>query len=480
MSSPPLITSPQETILRWRANPSQFVTEALGVTPEPWQHECLQALATEDKVSIRSGHGVGKSAVDSWAIIWFMTCFYPTKVPCSAPTMHQLKDVLWAELSMWHRRLPPQLREQFILRSSDQDMSYSLKSAPRESFAVARTGRKENPEALQGFHSDNLLFILDEASGIDEVIFQVASGALSGEHSKVLMTANPTRTYGYFYESHHKMREDWYTMKVSCEDSSRVSPKYIESMARQYGAESNIYRVRVLGEFPISEDDVVIPLDMVEAAVTRDVEPISILPVWGLDVARYGNCRTALAKRCGNVQLEKVKSWGKRDLMEVSGILMAEYEDTPSDELPAEILIDSVGLGAGVLDRCKELSLPVRGINVGETASGRDRYVNMKAELWWRAREWLDAKDCKMCDDARLIAQLSTMKYKFTSSGKIYIESKEDYGKRMAPEDWGSKSPDEADAWVLTFAGGTRRVQRERYSQETRKRGWRRRTAWAR
>ena len=356
--------------------------------------------------------------------------------------------------------MPPMLRDQFAMRGADQDMRFYMLAAPDESFAVGRTGRKENPEALQGFHSDNLLFILDEASGIDDIIFEVAGGALSTPHSKVLMTANPTRTSGYFYDSHHKNRDRWHCMKVSCHDSPRVSQEYIDNAKADFGEDSTPYRVRVLGEFPSADDDAVIPLELVEAAVIRDVKPIEHMPVWGVDVARFGNCRTALSKRRGNVLIEPVKSWYKRDLMEVVGIIANEYENTT--EVPTEILVDSVGLGAGVVDRARELGLPVRGINVGETASGTARFTNLKAEMWWRMRDWFDSKEVKIPDDNRLIGQLCSVRYKFTSSGKIQIESKEDMMKR------GLKSPDEADSFVLTMAAGARRVQDRKYSPKKR------------
>lgn len=454
----------QDTILRWRSNPSQFVTEALGVTPEKWQAEALQALADHDRVSIRSGHGVGKSAMDSWAILWFLMTRYPAKVACAAPTQHQIRDVLWAELATWHRRMPEPLRGQFSINSSPQNMRFVLTAAPEESFAVGRSGDKGNPEALQGFHSPNMMFLLDEASGIDDIVFEVAGGALSTEGAKVLMTANPTRTTGYFYNSHHSMRDLWYTMGVSCFDSTQVSQAYPKQVESEYGLDSNVYRVRVLGQFPTADDDVLIPLELVEAAKCRDVEKTARLrPVWGLDVARYGDCRTALYARQGNTCLWG-KSWHKRDLMEVAGIVQAEYEDAASDERPAEILVDAVGLGAGVLDRCREMGLPVRGVNVGETASGRDKYANLKAELWWRAREWFDAKDCRIPEDDTLIGQLCTVRYSFTSSGKIKVEGKEDMQKR------GLKSPDEADAFILTFAGGTRRFEDDAYRRRPKKR----------
>ncbi len=460
-----------EKILQWKQDPNQYVTEVFGVTPEPWQAEALTALAGHGRVSVRSGHGVGKSALDAWCVLWYMNTHYPCKIPCTAPTSHQLKDVLWAELAKWHRRMPEALRKEFAIKASDQDLRMYLTAAPEESFASGRTGRKDNPEALQGFHSENILFILDEASGIDDIVFQVAEGALSTPDAKVLMTANPTRTSGYFYDSHHKMRERWHTMRVSCADSTQVSPAYLEDMALKYGVDSNIYRVRVLGEFPTADDDVLIPLDLAMSAVDRDVAPIEVMPVWGLDVARFGNCRTALAKRRGNTLMRPIQSWHKRDLMEVAGLVLHEYENTPSTEMPAEILVDSVGIGAGVVDRMKELGLPVRGINVGETPSGKDRFMRLRDELWWRAREWFETRTCAIPEDDELIGQLSTLRYKISSSGKIQIERKEELLSR------GVNSPDEADAFVLTMAGLDKRgVPNDRYQRaNTRRRG----SAWA-
>ena len=396
-----------------------------------------------------------------------MYTHFPCKVPITAPTSHQLQDILHAEIAQWWRSMPTPLYKLFELKNE----RFEMIGEPERSFAAFRTGNKSNPDALQGFHSDNLFFVLDEAAGIDDIVFEVAEGALSTPGARVLMTANPTRLSGYFYDSHHKMRNHWKTMRVSCEDSTRVTPAYITGMRERHGADSNIYRVRVLGEFPLADDDVLMPLQLVEAAVSRDVVPItSILPVWGVDVARYGNCRTALAKRRGNALMEPVKSWHKRDLMEVSGLILAEYEETPSDEMPAEILVDSVGLGAGVVDRLRELGLPVRGVNVGESPSGKGRFNRLRDELWWRGREWFESRDSTMPDDDVLIGQLTTLTYRFTSAGKIQIEGKE----RMLER--GLQSPDEADAFILTFAGLDKRGQiKDRYKRKPKRRA----SSWA-
>jgi len=437
-----------QIIARWRKNPPSFVTEVFGAELEPFQREALQALADHGRVSIRSGHGVGKSSLDAWAVLWFLCTHYPAKVPITAPTAHQLEDVLWAEVNLWWRRMPEGLRNEFDLKVDRLE----LKQAPKESFAVCRTGNKSTPEALQGFHSDNLLFVLDEASGIADIVFEVAEGALSSPNAKVLMTANPTRASGYFYSSHHKQRNKWHTIHVACADSSRVTPRYAEDMAR-YGLDSNIYRVRVLGEFPKTEDDVVIPLELCEAAVQRDVDTVQSMPiVWGVDVARFGDDRTALAKRHGNSQLELCKTWRGKDTQQVAGILKNEYDATWGPHKPTSINVDVIGMGAGVVDRLREFGLPVKGVNVAETPSARHEYHRLRDELWFAGKEWLEARDCKLLDDDDLIGELVSVKYDITrGTGKIMIEPKDAMKKRIG------YSPDIADAWLLTFATPTNR-----------------------
>lgn len=439
-----------DRILAWRADPRIYVREAFSAEPEPWQDDALLDVTQHDKIAIRSGHGVGKSTFLCWLIFWFLSTHPRAKAPVTAPTAHQIEDVLWAELRKWLDKMPKPLRAQFTLKADRLEVGHS--------FAVARTARKENPEALQGFHADHLLFVIDEASGVEQIIFETGEGALSTPGAKVVMCSNPTRVSGYFHDAFHKMRHRWHGRRVSCQESSRVAPAYIEDMGSKYGEDSDIYRVRVLGDFPTSDTDSVIPLELIEAAYTRDVEakPL-IMPVWGLDVARFGVCRTALVKRWGNHQIE-AKSWRKRDTMEVSGLIMREYEDCASDMRPAAIMVDSIGVGAGVADRLRELDLPAVGINVGESPSGAGRYMNLRAELWWRAREWLEERDTKLQSE-ELGAELSIVKYKITSSGKIQIESKEQMMDR------GVDSPDIADAFVLTFAGADRRKEHTRYDR---------------
>ena len=434
----------QQTILRWRAGgPALFAKEVLGAKPTEQQWEASRALVERRRVSIRSGHGTGKSAFLAWCPPWFMSCYFPCKIPCTAPTAHQLTDVLWAELAKWHRQLKerfPVIGHQFDWKSDH----FTLVTHPQESFAVARTSRPENPEALQGFHSENLLFLIDEASGVPEQVFQVAEGALSTDGAFVVMAANPTREDGYFHDSHHKRRDAWACLHWDGETSPLVSKQYIDEMRAKYGVDSPIYQVRVKGNFAAAIDGV-IPLSLCEEAKARDVQPIASADErWGLDVARFGDDSTALAKRKGNVQLEPTREWFGKDTMQTVGLLKNEYDRAKVK--PSVIAIDVIGLGAGVVDRALELGLPVHGVNVAESPSVEDRYMRLRDELWFKGREWLAARDCKLADDDALIAELTTPKYRIESNGKIKVESKDEMRKR------GVASPNRADAWLMTFA----------------------------
>lgn len=453
-------------MLAWRKDPILFATEALRATPEDWQRAALAALATNDRLAIRSGHGVGKSTFLAWAILWFLCTRMPAKVACTAPTQHQLEDVLWSALREWLAKLPDQLRDEFDLNTE----RLKLKSDKIESFAVARTARQERPEAFQGLHSENMLLIADEASGVPNAIYEAGLGAMSTPGAKMILTGNPTQPAGYFYDVFSKpgLRDRWWRLRVSSEDVPRAR-HHIDDVIAIYGRDSNAYRVRVLGEFPTAADEQVIPLEWIEAAAKRTVQATELYRVvWGVDVARFGDDRSALCKRRGNVVLEPVRSWRGMDTMQTARLLKDAYETTFEDERPSEILVDVIGIGAGVVDRLSEYGLPVRGVNVGEAPGTADKFMRLRDELWWKAREWFGKRDCKIPDDPALVAELTAPTYSFSLSNKTVIESKDDQKKRLG------SSPDLADAFVLTMAGGLDRVdehQQDRYARKTRRYG---------
>lgn len=444
----------QQRLKFWRGDAQRFVREALHVKyVASWQAEALDEISIRNRLSIRSGHGVGKSTFFAWITLWFLLTRFPAKLPLTANRSDQLRDVIWSEIRIWYRKLDPAL--QSLLDITSDRVHWRV--APEECFAVARTARKENPEAFHGFHSKHLLFGADEASGIDDIVFEVGQSAMSTPGAKTVLTGNPTRSSGYFYNTHHKNTARWWTRRVSCFEVIEeqkdwpvefryLSPDYPQEVADEYGIESNVYRYRVLGEFALEDDDVVIPLSLIEAAEQRDVAPTGEI-VWGVDVARFGDDRSALCKRRGNSIEGRVESWRHRDIAQSAGVVRRHWDGTIEKLRPREILIDSIGYGAGVLDILKEMGLPARGVNVGESATSNDKFVRLRDELWWKAREWFDARDCTIIQDDGLKGELCTARYDYTSSGKILIESKDEMKKR------GLKSPDLADAFCLTFGG---------------------------
>lgn len=434
---------------RWRNDPVAFVREAIGANPVQWQADLMRGLISNDKISVRSGHGVGKSSALAWTVLWWLCTRAPAKVACTAPTAHQLQDVLWSEIGHWHGKMRQELKDLLDVR---KEYVY-VNGRAQDCFAVARTARQEQPEAFQGFHSPNMLFIVDEASAVPDIIFQVGQGAMSTKGAKTVMVGNPNRLSGFFYDSFHSTREFWKNIHVSCEDSPLANREWIAEMEKQYGRDHDVFRVRVLGDFPKGESNGVIALDKIEAAVNKQLVTENVSVIWGLDVARQGSDRTALAKRQGSKLLEPIQWKNGSNNMEVAGWIINEYLNTPDNLKPFVICIDIIGYGAGVYDRLKEMKMPVKAVNVANSASpqgtmkntSKFQYMRLRDELWFKAQEWFDG-EVSIPDDPVLISELTCVTYNYESNGKIKVSSKSDL--KAA----GQRSPDLADAFVLTFA----------------------------
>ena len=430
----------------YKDDPISFIQNCLGAELDPWQKKFFEIIGDTRKVSIAAGHGVGKSTALCFLCLHTLLFTFPCKGVISAPSTAQLHSALWADLKMWIEHLPPVLKDTI---EYTQDL-VRLKEAPNESFIRAAVARIDQPDALQGVHAESgiVLLIVDEAAAVHEKIFESAYGSLSQENAKMILIGNPTRNSGYFYETFHRVKDEWTNFQVSCLNSPRVSQSYINEMRNLYGEDSAMFKVRVLGEFADEEEAGFISPSIIRSAIGRDIEVSPSSPIiWGLDVARQGRDKSALCKRQGGVITEKVKTWRKLDLMSLAGEIMNEFENTEPDKQCAELLIDSIGLGAGLFDRIAEIGIiPCRGINVSESSALVNECGNLRAELWYKAREFFEKKMCSIPDDPELIKELSAPRYHFDSRGRYLIESKDEMRKR------GERSPDHADAFCLTFA----------------------------
>lgn len=435
------------------AGPELFVQEVLGATPSVQQRALLKAYGRgARRISFVSGHNVGKTAALAWTSLHALITEYPFVGLVTAPTEGQLFNGYFTEVRRWYRKLPSSLQDLFEVKSD----AIVLKSAPENCFLQARTSRPEKPEALAGIHTHEgfLLLIADEASGVPEPIFEAASGSMAGHNAMTILTGNPVRTAGLFFDTWHTLADMWVGIHASSEDSELVTRDFIEDMRRRYGIDSNAYRVRVLGLFPQADDDSVIPFELVEAALTREVVANPMAPVsWGLDVARKGSNRTALASRQANVQIGKVKFWRDKNLMETAQLVKLEWDMTYPPSRPVEIMVDAIGMGAGVADRLVQLALPAVPINVSEASSVAShvtggQFLNLRAELAFKGREWFSTLNVHI-NDEELARELSIPWYKFTKTGRIFVASKDEIARRHPI----MGSPDLSDAFLLTFAG---------------------------
>lgn len=435
----------RSVIVSYAGDPVGFVRVVLGAEPDEWQEDLLRAIASGTRrISVRAGHGVGKSTVCAWALIWHMVTRYPQKAVVTAPTAGQLFDALFAEVKFWINKLPEPIRELFDATSE----KVTLRAAPEASFISARTSSADRPEALAGVHSAHVLLICDEASAIPEAVYESAAGSMSGEHACTILIGNPTRNSGLFFRTHHQLSSEWKTMHVSCLNSKRVSPDFVKQIADTYGPESNAYRVRVLGEFALRDDDTLIPAELVDAAMSRDVVLDAKQPlVYGIDVARFGDDRSALCKRRGNVVLE-FKTWQGLDLMQLTGAIVHEA----NMDKPDEMCVDSIGLGSGVADRLRELGFNTRDVNVAESSAMNPKAAKLRDDLWMQVKDWLNARACKLPKMDELRQELVAPTYTFTSNDKLKVEGKQEMKRR------GMRSPDLADALCLTFASLASRV----------------------
>ena len=433
----------EASIIRWRNDPLAFCREVINFTPTAQQADIIDALKNPGAwVTVKSGHGVGKTSTLACLALWFISCFDDCKVPITHPAREQLKSTLWPELRKWHSRMENPFRDAIEISS---EKCY-IRDRP-DRFVQARTSRPDNPDALQGFHAEHLLFLIDEASGVATRIFEVAFGALTTADARFLLTGNPTHTSGFFWQTFNKYRDSWVRFTLSCLDSPNVRQEYIDKMCRQYGRESNEYRVRVLGEFPTASSMQFIDMLVVQQAMERyeefaeKPEVYAYAPrILGVDVARFGDDSSCVYLRQGICAREVyvVKDIDTHSLACKVATLFGEYEC-------AEIFVDLAGVGAGVFDYLFSQGYPVRGIEFGAKAT-ESIYFNRRAEIWGRMRAWL-GNGAALEYSEELESDLTVILYEYDVRDRIKLERKESIKKRGYP------SPDRADALALTFAG---------------------------
>lgn len=411
--------------------------------PDWWHREVFQCIkeylaGPETQplcIAVSSGHGAAKTFLVSVLIQWFMGCRRSPQVVCTANTETQLTTKTWRELAKWHKM--SLLHDWFDWTAT----SYYLKAHPDTWKANAIAWSEHNTEAFAGTHEESVLVVFDEASKIADSIWEVTDGVFTTKKNIWLVCGNGTRNVGRFYDCFHKNKALWKTWTIDSRTCQAANKPYLERLIEQYGGEdADQSRVRVRGLFPKTATRQLISTDAVEKAMNFEAEGWEYMPlVMGVDIARFGENSSTICLRRGR-KVYDIEVLPKQDLM----MTAHHVAEAIKKHRPVQIFVDGSGIGAGVVDRLRQLNFSVVDVN-GGNSSLNPRFLNKRAEMWWEGKEFIEGL-CELPKDQRLKEELTCVEFDYTDKGRIRLDRKADI------MDQYGYSPDRADALMMTFA----------------------------
>ena len=424
----------------YQADPGGWAEDFLDVHLWAKQREVLESVFNNRRTVVRSCHSAGKTFTAAVTVLAFAYLKRPCKIVTTAPTWYQVTDLLWSEIRRLYRdRLQPKgFRGEVLttrLRLSADHFATGI--SPNESVN------------FQGFHSENILVVCDEAPGVDREVLEGAESLMASGNAHMLWIGNPTIPSGHFYDAFRV--GEWERISISAYDTPSfsgeevpsemdkvlISKSWVEEKEQEWGLESALWASRILGVFPDSTDEQLISLHEVEQAIGRQV-PAEGETVLGVDVARFGSDETVLVTRRGPAVIE-VQSRSQTDMMEICGLVQQTKNRLGVDR----VQVDEIGLGAGVIDRLNELGIEAVGVNSSRKAIEDDKYFNTRTELWFMIKDYLAT--ASLPDRPKLTEDLSAPQYRFTSRGQYRLEGKDDIKKRIG------RSTDFGDALAIAL-----------------------------
>lgn len=430
--------------------------------PDKWACEVLEELGRQVqehgfdgvhavppvRLAVTSGHGIGKSALTAMLVCWILATRPGSKGVVTANTANQLETKTFSEIVKWMKR--SLVADMFDYKA----MAVVAKEAPESWRVDAQTCREENSESFAGQHaaSASSFYIFDEASAVPDIIWEVAEGGLTDGEPFMFVFGNPTRNSGRFRECFGKRRGNWTTRRVDSREVFITNKEQIESWRKEYGEDSDFFRVRVMGLFPNASSMQFIPTGLAERAAAAEISHNkATAAIIGVDVARFGDDDSVIYTRIGRGYLP-LKRFHGLSTTELANKVAAHFEQVRRIGFPRDrifIIVDEGGVGGGPKDILRDEGYPVTGIQFGEGADDKQTYARKREEMWGRMKQWLDDGGTIPKDQA-LVDDLTAPEYDILPSGQIKLESKKDMKRR------GLASPDAADALALTFA---RRIQ---------------------
>ena len=430
--------------------------------PDEWQRLQLAELGSKLSAdpfrliqeAIASGHGIGKSTQVAWIVLWAVYTFPDFRGVVTANTDTQLRTKTWPEIAKWYSLLRfDALRDMFDMQAT----SLASKAPGHEKNwrwdAIPWSER--NTEAFAGLHNAGrrVAILFDEGSAIIDRIWEVAEGALTDDQTEMLwlVFGNPTRNDGRFRDCFGKYRHLWNCRQIDSRTVKRTNKERLQAIVDAYGEDSDIVKVRVRGMFPSASSMQFISSTLVGAARKREPAILRSEPViFGVDIARFGDDHSTLAIRQGrDARSRPWKRWYGADTMQVAGDIALEARIWHPDA----IMVDVGAMGAGVIDRLRQLLPDILIVEVNFGGKGRNaewaagirvRTANKRSEMWTSMRAWLTYG--AIPDEQAIEDDLCGPEYQYNADDAIQLERKRDMKAR------GMASPDDGDALACTFA----------------------------
>ena len=442
----------------------------------------MQEYQYKRGISIRSGNGTGKDAWCSWVAPWFLLLHkyngIGSKSYCLAPVERQLKHILWPEIETWVRRrnkdgdyvFPFQ---EYVHIQGESIYGSDANGLNKTNFITQIVAPMNADEAqiksvIGGRHGPRMMLIFDEATGINDAVFDAAIATMSDPVNFAILIFNPHRRTGFALDTHfnEKISKDWISLHWDAEFSDRVPIDHINSIAEQKGRESDYFRVHVKGLPPKGSKESLIPYEWVYDATQRDI-PESVYKdydlIFGVDPSGEGKDKTVICVRQGP-KIHDFIQIGNMGTIELAEAILQKAEEWDCEH----IYIDGIGVGAGVfhiLNESRFLRL-CRNVESYRSASS-DKFRRLRDEIWWKARAKFEAGSIDLPYDAELIEQLAAVNYREDeSNGRIIVDKKKDIKKKL-----NGKSPDKADALVISLSSSDvfsvrRKINRYKKSKE--------------
>ena len=435
----------------YRDRPVAFADEVLGLALTNHQRQILEAIAAGTRVAVAAGHRTGRTMAFAIALVWFCATRPQARALLSTPSHGQMRNTAWRQVGELVRGARTSLRADWFEMPS-RGVQFD---SGNEIIGIA----SDTGERLQGFAAPNLLIVVDEAAGYPETLFPSLMSNLAGG-GRALIGGNPTQNTGYFADCFTKRAKFWAKIHVSALDVARTAgnapglatEEWCAEMLEEYGAESIVYRARVLGQFSEASAMSVFSLleleqsmqrfDEAMAAGSRAFDGAGPLEL-GVDVARSGDDWTVVVARRGHIALAP-KAWQLPDLVAVADQVLAYARDLKKTEERPTIRVDGVGVGAGVVDVLKRApDVHVVEVQAAGSAS-RDAYCNVRTEAVYVARDWLRAGGC-IPRDSKLEGEMAALKYCIDARNRLKILPKDELRKVLG------RSTDRFDALALAL-----------------------------